>query len=157
MKKIAILMFSGIFSVAVMAQKNETKKNEKQPEVPVVVKTAFQKEFPKVTDAIWEEEKENFEAEFKQNGVNIEAVYNNTGHRIKLEITIKAEQLPASATSYIKTNFADYKMKEIEKSTNDKNTVTYSVELKKDKEELELTFDANGKFLKKEIEKEEKD
>ena len=82
------------------------------------------------------------------NGSDASAVYDKTGHRKALEITIKESELPANVMQYVKTNYPATKITETAKITDDKNVVTYEAEIKKNGKSHDLLFDASGKFIK---------
>ncbi len=156
MKKTMLFILTVLMSVTVMAQKTEKEeKNEKQTDVPAVVKDTFARDFPGVKNVIWGEEDNDFEAKFKINGVDWSANYNNAGHRLETETTIKNDQLPKEALDYIGKNFANYTLVEAAKVTDDKNTIKYEIRLGINGEFTELIFDAGGKFLEKEEEKQD--
>jgi hypothetical protein len=151
MKKTMLFILTGLMSITVMAQKTEKEeKDEKQVDVPVIVKDAFAKDFPAVKNVNWGAEDKDFEAEFKLDGVDWSANYNKTGQRLETETTIKNDQLPKAALDYIGKNFAGYKLVEAAKITDDKNVVKYEAGLGLDGKSIEVIFDMNGKFLEKE-------
>lgn len=77
MKKIMLFILSGLMGITAMAQNTEKEeKDEKQVDVPVIVKDAFAKDFPAVKNVTWGAEDKDFEAEFKVNGVDWSANYN---------------------------------------------------------------------------------
>jgi hypothetical protein len=151
MKKTMLFILTGLMGITVMAQENEKEeKDEKQEDVPVVVKDAFAKDFPAVKNVTWGAEDKDFEAEFKLNGVDCSANYNKAGHRLETETTIQNDQLPKTALDYISKNFSGYKLTEAANITDDKNVIKYETEIELNGESIELIFDANGKFLEKE-------
>lgn len=138
----------------------------KDTDVPAAVKEGFKKQFPDVKKAEWEKEGANYEAEFdmarvsmdnpkaKKEEIEKSAVFSANGELLETEEEIKVNALPASVTEYITKNYAGYKVEEAAKITDNKGAVTYEAEVEKGKEEFDLLFDANGGFLKKEVEKE---
>ena len=123
--------------------------NKEKKEVPTVVNEAFQKEYPN-TKVDWNIEKDSFEAEFKMNGKNASADYDKAGHKLATEIAIKESELPAKALAYIAATYPNKKIKETAKIIDNKNVITYEAEVKIDKKDSDLIFDASGKFLRKE-------
>ena len=132
------------FTATLFAQ-TETK--SKKNDVPAVVKEAFAKEFP-AKKAKWGAEDGGYEAEFKINGSDASAVYDKKGHRKALEITIKNSELPSNALEYLKKNYPTNKITEVAKITDDKDVVTYEVEIGKNGKSYDVLLDANGKFIK---------
>lgn len=152
MKKAFVFILTVLIGITTMAQKTEKEDDEKQVDVPAIVKDAFAKDFPSVKNVTWGAEDNDFEAEFKLNGVDCSANYNKAGHRLETETTIKDDQLPKEALDYINKNFSNYKLLEAAKITDDKNVVTYEAGLELNGKSIEVIFDANGKFLEKEEE-----
>jgi hypothetical protein len=151
MKKSILFILSGLMGITAMAQNTEKEeKDEKQVDVPSIVKDAFAKDFPAVKNVTWGAEDKDFEAEFKVNGVDWSANYNKAGQRLETETTIKNDELPKAALDYIDKNFASYILVEAAKVTDDKNLVKYEAGLGLNGKSIELIFDANGKFLEKE-------
>jgi len=151
MKKMMLFFIIATFSIAVMGQtgKKEEKK-EKKVEVPTVVKTAFQKDYPAVKDVKWDAEDGNFEAEFKLNDIENSANYDKAGIRLEVETAIKTDQLPKTALDYITKNYSTYKITKAAKITNSKNVVTFEAEVKLGKKETDLVFDVAGRFVREE-------
>lgn len=116
--------------------------------VPQAVKAAFVARFPKAEAAKWEmEDGKDFEAEFKEAGTERSATFDATGKWLETESEIKASTLPAGVTKAIATKYADRKVKEVERvETPDRGTL-YEVELAKEKDVLEVQFNADGKVL----------
>jgi hypothetical protein len=144
MKKSVIAVSFMITASAVSAQKiNES-------EVPVNVKSAFQKQYPNAKKVKWEKENNDFEAEFELNKTETSAVFDSKGSFKEQEQEIKLSDLPKTVIDYCKKNYADYKMEEASKITDANGKISYEVELEKGKQKLEVFFDSNGNFIKKE-------
>lgn len=139
--KNVILSLTILCSVSLFAQK------AKKSSIPASVKEAFAKEFPSVK-AKWGMENGGYEAEFKLNGVDASAVYDQVGHRTELEVDINIKDLQASILEYVKKNYPTSTVKEAAKITDDKKVITYEAEIKKDGKSYDILFDANGKFIK---------
>ena len=133
-----------LFSLELFAQ-TETK--SKKTIIPTEAKNAFAKEFPN-KKAKWGAENGGYEAEFKINGIDASAVYDKTGNRKELEINMEIKDLQPSISEYIKQNYPKSKITEAAKITNDKNTIAYEAEIKKDGKSYDVLFDVAGKFIK---------
>jgi hypothetical protein len=149
MKKIITFMLMGIFCISVIAQENEME--EKGTEATPVVKAAFQKDYPNVKNVEWSAEKSDFEAEFKLNGLDCSANYNQAGKLVEFEQSVKHDQLPKAAQEYIAKNYPNLKITEAAKITDEKNAVSFEAELNENGKAFDLIFDANGKFLSKNL------
>ena len=141
MKKSMFIAAGLIISLAACAQK------VKESDVPAVVKDAFKKTYKDVKEVKWEKEGANFEAEFEVGETDQSVVFDATGQVIETEIEIKVDELPSGVKDYVAKNYKDTKIKEATKITDSKGTVTYEAEIKG----KDLIFDANGKFIKEEV------
>lgn len=112
---------------------------------PAAVTTAFEKSFPNTTVKKWDKEDGGYEANFSKDGKSMSATYNADGTWKETETDIKIDELPASVSNYINTNYKGAKIKEaaiVERA----NGKMYEAEVKG----KDLLFDMNGKFLKQE-------
>lgn len=57
-------------------------------------------------------------------------------------------KLPAAVNNAIQSQFADYKIVEVDKE-HDKDRTTYEVDLEKGEDKMKVHFDENGKVVKK--------
>ncbi len=130
----------------------------KESEVPKAVLSSFQEHFKGAKVEKWEKEKNGeFEAEFDLNKVETSANFSTDGKLLETETEMKVSELPKTVTDYITKNYGDYKTSEAAKIVDAAGKVSYEAEVKKGKEEMDLIFDANGAFVKKEVEAKEAD
>jgi hypothetical protein len=129
-----------------------------ETEVPAAVISTYKTKFPQAAEAKWKKNKSGkYEVDFKLSGKKAEAKFMADGTFDSSEKRLEASALPAVISDYLNKNYATHKVDHItlkEESTASKNS--YEVKLKKDKAQTELTFDADGKFIKKK-DKEDKD
>ena len=139
MKKVILtsLAAASLFSFTACAQKLASGK------VPAAVKASFAKDFPGIS-ASWEKEKANYEANFKQNGNTMSALYEPTGNKTETEMDIKVSDLPAAVTAYIAQNFKGETIKEAAIITRANGEVNYEAEVKG----MDQLFSKDGKFIK---------
>ena len=143
MKKIVTLI-ALVFAINISkAQKT------KVSEIPKAVSESFKTNFPDVKDEVWEKEKDNFEAEFKINTVEISATFNSDGKLLEREVKMNISELPETITEYIKKNYPDYKLSEASRIVNSDGVLSYEAEIMKGKNATDLLFDSNGSFLEK--------
>lgn len=142
MKKITLLLAIGCFAFSANAQKL------KDSEVPPIMKQSLEKLHPGVKVEKWEKEKNNFEAEFKEGGVEKSVELGPNGQLIQSEEEIAVSALPKAISDYITTNMAGKKAKEASKITDAKGNVNYEAEI----DNVDYIFDAAGKMLRKEVE-----
>ena len=125
--------------------------------VPAKVKTAFTQKFPNATKVSWDKENANeWEAEFKMNGKDYSANYDNNGNWKETEYDVKDSEIPAAVKTTLNKNFAGYKVSESEISETAEGKV-FEFQVKKGGKKMEVAISPNGKVVKKENKKEEKD
>ena len=130
---------------------------QSKKEVPSKVKTAFNQKFPNATKIKWDKENDTeWEAEFKMNGKEYAANFDEDGTWIETEYEIEISELPAFVQSTLNTEFKDFKIEEAEVSET-ANGKVYEFEIEKGKIEKEVAIDLNGKVIKQTEEKEESD
>jgi Putative beta-lactamase-inhibitor-like, PepSY-like len=149
MKNIFILLV--VFSISLVpafSQKN----------APDNVKNEFAKKYPSAQSVKWASEEANeWEAEFKINGTEMSASFDNKGVWLETETEISVKELPASVTNTIAKDFVGFKTGAV--STNETPKMKgYEVELTNGETSLEVIFDNSGKVIKNtEIKKEKED
>lgn len=120
----------------------------KEADVPANVKTAFQKLYPNTKVEEWEKEGANYEAEFDVNKTETSVVLDASGTLLETETEIAPTALPKAAHDYLAQNMPKAKVHEASKITKADGTVSYEAEVDK----ADYLFDANGNFIKKEVE-----
>ncbi len=123
----------------------------KASEVPKAVIDSFNKNFSGSKAKEWEKEKDVYEAEFDLNKVETSATFAADGKLMETEVEIKVSELPKSVSDYVTKNYPDHKLSEASKITDAEGKISYEAEVKKGKEEMDLIFDSNGAFVKKEV------
>lgn len=149
MKKLKILAIVFLFAGAAMAQSND-EESKTTATVPAATKAAFQRDYPGITTVNWDEEDADYEASFKQGGVDMSAVYDKSGHRKSAEVSIKSSEVPQAAMDYYNKNYSGYKISETAKIVDDKNVTTYELQIGKGGKFFDLIFDTKGNFVSKE-------
>ena len=138
MKKM-MMMWTLAVSIALSASAQKLK----DVEVPVAVKTSFAKQYPGAVTK-WEKEDGKYEANFKQAGKTMSALFESNGVFTESEIDIKVANLPTTVLAYVKANYKGKTIKEGAKITKADGTVNYEAEVNG----RDVMFDANGKFIK---------
>jgi len=147
MKTKLILIVLSIFSLSVFAQ---------NVNVPKKVHEQFMKLYPKTKEVKWtKESKDEFEAEFKENGKSVSVVMNTEGELKETETKIDIKDLPSSVELFVMKDYKDYKITEAAKIIDAKGVLTYEAEISKGKEKEDLLFDKDGKSIVKKMEKSE--
>jgi hypothetical protein len=152
MKKLLVLIICSIFVLGVSAV------NQKNEKIPAAAKSGFAAKFPTIQKVKWSVEKlGEFEAEFVLNGAETSVLYDSKGTLLETEVEIKQNELPEAIKDALAKDFKSYKIDEIEKVIDQMGIVTFELEAFKGKDKIEISFDANGKMMKKEAVKEEKE
>jgi len=115
----------------------------KESQVPAAARASFSKQYPGVKGA-WEKENVNYEVNFKQAGKTMSAVIEKNGTIVETETVIPVNDLPQSASSYVKEHYKGIKIKEAAKVVKASGEVNYEAEIN----HKDIVFDANGKFIK---------
>lgn len=136
---LALLLATGCSTIALAQQKKENMGN---PKIPVNVEKAFGKSHPNVK-AKWEKEDGKYEAAFKENGHKMSQLFSADGTLEETEIEIPIQQLPATASQYIKQHQLGT-IKEAAKITTADGSIRYEAEVKSG----DVLFDTKGNFIK---------
>ena len=138
----AFILYSGVASV--FAQGKEMSMT---PVAPDPVLKGFIKNYGN-EKATWKESEGNYEATFKLIGMPATAWFDSTGHKTKVVVEIKSDQLPSIALSYIDRNYPKGKITKALKWTDDKKVNTFQAEIKSGTEIKNLLFSSKGELLK---------
>jgi len=135
-----------LFATVTFAQKMQEK------DVPSNVKAAFKKQYPAAKQVKWDREDAKYEASFALNKIDNSVLIDAQGNIVETEVEIELNQLPKRVGEYVKINYAGEEIMEAAKIIDAKGTITYEAEIKG----MDLIFDSNGKFVKAEKDKNEK-
>ena len=138
MKATLIILALGINTFPAIAQK------VKETEIPVVVKEAFKKQYPKATEVKWDKENNDYEASFDLNKVDHSVLLDGAGKVLETEVEIEMNELPKGISEYLSTHYKGLTVKEAAKITDAAGVITYEAEVKG----MDLLFDRTGKFIK---------
>lgn len=121
-----------------------------QLEIPKTVQTAFITKFPAATDVGWESDKDEYEADFKFEGMEMSANFSKNGSWIETEQKVKTSALPNNVVSSVSKLYPNYLIEEVE-IIETQSMKGYELEIEKGKVSKEVVFDVNGLFLKEKI------
>lgn len=148
---IIALHIAALMSIAACAQKIAEVK------VPTEVTSAFKAKFPDAANAKWELENTNeYEANFKLNGEEVSANFDNSGKWLETETEIKVSDLPAAVQTALSTEFSGFKVEEASKVESAENGSGFEAEVEKGEETFDVLFSADGQMISKTQEEEEK-
>jgi len=148
MKNFFILaaLFSMIF-LSTCSQKNP----------PENVKKEFSQKFADAKSVIWDSEEANeWEAEFKINGKEMSACFDNTGKWLETEAEASSKDLPSAVTNTLKSEFPGFKAGESSTIENPEMK-GYEIALKNKETEVTVIIGSDGTVLKKESSDENKE
>lgn len=146
MKKTVILMLGTIMVLTQACAQNTA--------APAKVTSSFSKKFPTAKNVKWDKENATeWEAEFKMNGEEYSANFNNEGTWLETEYEIEASAIPEAVKKTLASEFSGYDIEEVELSETAKGKV-YEFSLEKDETDMEVAISPEGKVIKKEVKKE---
>ncbi|MCX6326372.1 MAG: PepSY-like domain-containing protein [Bacteroidia bacterium] len=128
--------------------------SQKNP--PENVKKEFSQKFAGAKSIKWVTEKENeWEAEFKLNGKEMSACFDNAGKWLETEAEVSAKELPVAVANTLKNEFSGFKTDEFSTIENPEMN-GFEIALKNKETELTVIIGADGTVLKKESAEENK-
>ena len=145
MKKPPILLLAIIAIAMTSCNKNHAPEN---------IKAAFEKLYPNAMNTSWEQEdKSEWEAEFKLDGIEMEAAFDKDGNWLETDYEISAKELPEAVLTTLKAEFVDFEI-EFAESVSTPDFEGYEIEIEKEDEngdfEYEVYISKEGKIVKKE-------
>ena len=153
------LLMTGMFFTAMLSTASNTtttpmaESKDADGGVPKAVKDALMKAHPDATNVKWEKEGKEYEAEFKHNGKEMSVKLDASGKILETEMEIGNAEIPQGAKDYLANTFPDYELEEAER-VDAMGVISYELEIEVGETNHELTFDANGNFVKDEVEHE---
>ena len=123
---------------------------------PKSVSDNFNSKFTGVTKVKWDQEEANeWEAEFKMNGSEMSASFDNAGTWLETEKEIKRRDLPAAVSKAISEKYAGYDVDEVAEIQKP-GFSGYEIGLEKGEEMLEIQVNPNGTIANvKQVEEDE--
>lgn len=115
---------------------------------PDAVRENFKKKYPGENDPDWQlDDKGNWEASFKQDGIHYRADYNADGSWIETESSIEKSDLPKAIKDILKSDYDDMEITEIERVDHNSKGIFYDVEFKQKGKNLDIEFNEKGEIL----------
>ncbi|MBA3971897.1 MAG: PepSY-like domain-containing protein [Bacteroidetes bacterium] len=141
MKKTILFLALGFFALSANSQ------TIKDSDVPPNIKESFSKLHPNTKVDKWEKEGLNYEVEFVEKNINTAVELGPNGQLLSTEVEMKVADLPKAVSDYCAKNMSGKKITEASKITAANGQVSYEAEV----DEADYIFDANGTFVKKEV------
>jgi Putative beta-lactamase-inhibitor-like, PepSY-like len=124
---------------------------------PENVKKEFSQKFADAKSVKWVSEEANeWEAEFKMNGKEMSACFDNAGKWLETEAEISAEELPSAVTNTLKNEFPGFKTGESSTIENPEMK-GFEIALKSNEKEISVIISTDGTVIKKESGEENKE
>jgi hypothetical protein len=128
---------------------------QSKKEVPANVTSAFSAKFSNVSKVKWSMENDSeWEAEFKLNGKECSANFDNEGIWMETEYEVSVKDIPAAVKATLDKESAGYKIEESGITETAEGKV-YEFVISKGETETELLIDSDGNLKNKEQIKEE--
>jgi hypothetical protein len=112
---------------------------------PKEVQDSFAKKFKSAMDIQWEQEENEWEAEFKMDGTCMSASFDNTGQWLETETEINIKDLPSEIHKAVNLKFNGWEIDEIE-SIEKPDYKGYEIDLEKGNTETEIQVTASGEI-----------
>ncbi|MDX2304739.1 MAG: PepSY-like domain-containing protein [Microscillaceae bacterium] len=137
-------------------QKKQLKKQGQEKLFPTFeVLAMFKDYFPDIDLAkvewSWEVPYKIYEAEFEQDGQEIEAEFTITGHLVLIETSIPNDELPEVVRKSLRERYPNQSIDEVERVEYSNGMVCYEIELEKGEKVREVLYREDGLFIGEEI------
>ncbi len=123
---------------------------------PKEVQDVFLKEFKTAQNVKWEQEENEWEAEFKVDGKEMSASYDNSGKWLETETQVKITDLSAEIHKAINLQFNGWEIEKIE-GINKPDFNGYEIELENGETETEIIVSSAGEITIKKVSVEDDD
>ena len=125
----------------------------KAKDVPKPVLDAFRKSYPHAQIKGYSKEKEKgvltYEIESTEGKTHRDVTYTAEGTLVSAEESMKSSDLPEAVKTTIQKEYPAYSISRCEKISAD-STIQFEVVVKKEKKQIELVLDQQGKIVEKE-------
>jgi hypothetical protein len=140
--------------IIVLLSINAFGQNLEENQVPKIIKDSFKQKYPDAYVYEWEYKRQHkiYEAEFIAKGNKYESYFTHEGVWVKTERDIKKEELPQNIWEALtKTEYAHWKVDDIEEHNTPEHGILYELELKDSKKKVYLYFLPDGSIIDKYI------
>ncbi len=143
MKNMVFLVFAAFLIFTSRADAQDLMKSE----VPEMIVTQFEKEFPKARDVEWEKEIDYYKVDFElKRNTDWEVWYNADGTVVRKEEEWRKSKLPATVKETISGDFPDYRIDQVTRIT-EGDEIKFEVDLDSRDSDLNVWIDSSGKVL----------
>ena len=146
MKKTIVALFTGLIALMACAQNANP---------PKAVSSAFSEKFGTVKSVKWDQEEANeWEAEFKMNGNEMSASFDNAGKWLETESEINKKDLPENIVNAFKAQYEGWKIEQVEKIEKP-DFVGYEMSIEQEDNEKEILISRDGQITVKKEKRED--
>lgn len=117
---------------------------------PKTVLESFNKTFATAEDVAWEKEDNEWEAEFKLNGMEMSVSFDNSGNWLETETEVEMKDVPADILKSVNLKFNGWEIEEIERIEKP-DFKGYEMELENEETESEILVSDAGVITIKEV------
>jgi hypothetical protein len=150
MKQLSISLIVFLFCNIIAAQNDPDELPKGPIVVPKIVLDSFQLSYPGIVNAKWEYGDGFYEVVFTKNGLELVVDYDIYGKCEQTETEIKLSELPKAVPSYLNKKYKDFIIIGASKTITKSNILTFTIQVGKKGNILDITFSSEGKFLKEE-------
>lgn len=115
--------------------------------VSEVIRTAFSAKYPSVNPH-WENDHGYYKAEFRLDGREAEAWFDQNGIWQRTEVDYNSADLPQPVKDYINNHYAGYRIDDANLVQTKDNQEYFDIELEKGEEDVYLKIDVQGNVIK---------
>jgi hypothetical protein len=138
MKKLTILLLSGIITSGLFAQKISSS------QVPYLILKDFKSKYHDTKRVKWIKEEKNYEAEFMINGKTIDVTYDTIGNWVETLSEIPLSELPSTIVDAINKLFQNCKITSAARLDQYRADAFYEAEIRFKGKKSIATFDTKG-------------
>lgn len=111
---------------------------------------AFENKYPNATQVEWEKKNNYLKVEFRNDQLSTKAWFDQSGqwYMTETEFTQKGQLPPKVLATFESSEYADWYIDDIDQLERHQAETIYIIEVKKDKQEVDLFYTADGIFIK---------
>lgn len=147
MKSVLKWMLMMLLSVMTFASCESNDDNDDNVTVSEAIRTAFSAKYPSVNPH-WENDHGYFKAEFRLEGREAEAWFDQSGVWQRTEVDYKSADLPQVVKDYINKQYAGYRIDDADFVQTKDGQEYFDIELEKGEADVYLKIDAQGNIIK---------
>lgn len=145
--KTKILLIICTLSWGIIALTSCNQKKQYRPDAKII--TAFNTQYPQASKIEWEHKQGYQVAEFRNNGNETEAWFDNNGKLLMTKNNLKYTNLPQAIQDHFeKSIYSNWKKQDIDKIVRSGMSAVYIIEVEKEGQDTDLYYNENGNLVK---------